>query len=769
MKKQNKKIKDKKPILSENKSFVYPSYFPYAIIAFLILAFYAPLLLGKYWAWDDAVDQHFPNIAFAVSQLKLGVFPWWNPYCFGGMSFAGDMQTCLFYPFQWILFLPQVLFGFSFLWSEWYVVLHLVWMGIGQYILLRDFSFGRKASILASTGLILSGHVTGHYFHFIIIWVIAWTPWAFLFFRRALITRKWQNVFLSALCLGLSMLGGFAQYSVHFFYFLGLYGVYHIIKEKEYLSKKIFSTLIRMAPVFILAAGMALVQYLLTLETAAYSPRSVMTYTFSSESSMWPGQLISIFVPNFYGDVTGLSRGASAFWGEVGTWMHWEAQIYVGIIFLVFSVVGFCKWESKERYLFLGVAVFVLLAALANTFPVYKLLYQFIPGFSKFRGPCRTLFYIPFCLSFLTAAGVQGFFAADLSFRTKIFKVLGAGAGIMVLLWLLFSAGFFKTSSPSFTNTQIYDALISEWGVQALVFVLIAVFFVVTAKNPMKTSTFTLLLLLFWIDLYRAHGRFNLSDTSAEGLYPANQAVQFFKQKGKEEIFRLNARINRSMLLNKNQGMVNELFTLQGNNQMRPQKLVDMENRVSLERTWELYNVKYGIACDSAGQCGWTERAVYKPRFYFADSCEVIEDTSKILPRLAEKDFPYLSKVILNQPIPNFQFEPADTLKDRIKKEKYTSNNILLSVECGGPRLLIASEHVFPAWKVKVDGKKQTIYPADQTFWAVPLSGGSHKVEFYFSSDAFHKGGLVSLISWIVVLAGILVTRKKSEGLTSSY
>ena len=76
-------------------------------------------------------------------------------------------------------------------------------------------------------------------------------------------------------------------------------------------------------------------------------------------------------------------------------------------------------------------------------------------------------------------------------------------------------------------------------------------------------------------------------------------------------------------------------------------------------------------------------------------------------------------------------------------------------------KLLFLSDNFYPGWKAKVDGVGTEILRADYTFRAVPLIPGEHEVVFYFDSDTFKIGVLISLIG-VISLSLILLFNAKS-------
>src|SRR5205085_4170314 len=83
-----------------------------AAIALLALLtggfFWRPLTQSQIWmpaGGGDFASFYFPTYAYVAAQIKSGTIPLWNPHLFGGMPLAADVQTAMFYPLNWILFL----------------------------------------------------------------------------------------------------------------------------------------------------------------------------------------------------------------------------------------------------------------------------------------------------------------------------------------------------------------------------------------------------------------------------------------------------------------------------------------------------------------------------------------------------------------------------------------------------------------------------------------------------------------------------------------
>src|SRR3989337_3701280 len=61
----------------------------------------------------DPVRQQYPWRELAISLIKEGKWPLWNPYNFSGIPLLANLQSAVFYPFNFFFFLLP----FDFAWS----------------------------------------------------------------------------------------------------------------------------------------------------------------------------------------------------------------------------------------------------------------------------------------------------------------------------------------------------------------------------------------------------------------------------------------------------------------------------------------------------------------------------------------------------------------------------------------------------------------------------------------------------------------------------
>ena len=103
--------------------------------------------------------------------------------------------------------------------------------------------------------------------------------------------------------------------------------------------------------------------------------------------------------------------------------------------------------------------------------------------------------------------------------------------------------------------------------------------------------------------------------------------------------------------------------------------------------------------------------------------------------------------------------EPLIGLSQKVQILSESNNRLDLQVNAVENSLLVLSDTYYPGWKAFVDGKETKIYRADYTFRAIPLSAGTHQVEFVYDPLSFKIGALFTFLG-IVGCVGLCLFRK---------
>ena len=87
----------------------------------------------------------------------------------------------------------------------------------------------------------------------------------------------------------------------------------------------------------------------------------------------------------------------------------------------------------------------------------------------------------------------------------------------------------------------------------------------------------------------------------------------------------------------------------------------------------------------------------------------------------------------------------------------YEPENITIVVDgVNTSTYLVLSDAWYPGWSTTVDGQPADILRANAVFRAVRLSPGDHTVEFRYRSTSFLVGSVISIVSFLSVIAALL-------------
>ncbi|WP_316929015.1 hypothetical protein [Nitritalea halalkaliphila] len=155
--------------------------------------------------------------------------------------------------------------------------------------------------------------------------------------------------------------------------------------------------------------------------------------------------------------IRGFTAGAPTYWGDQpGT----GGPIYGGALMLGLFILGLLFAEKSYRWIFLGMALTGIILALgANLSSVNYFLFDYLPGYNKFRAVTMALSITLFAIPILGALGAEQFLAKDWP-EKKRYQGLAIMAGVP-LVFLLFGALFLDFRGK-------VDANLPDWLVDAL-------------------------------------------------------------------------------------------------------------------------------------------------------------------------------------------------------------------------------------------------------------------------------------------------------------
>ncbi|MFH0921935.1 MAG: YfhO family protein [Fibrobacterota bacterium] len=760
----------------------YKKYAPLLLFAFFCL-FYFPLLSGSNYLWEDVLEQHYPNAVYTARALSQGALPQWTPYIFGGMPYQADMQTGLFYPPNWVLFGLSRLFepgGTAFIW---FILLHVLLFGFGAYFLARSFLMSEGAALLTAVICMFSGFVSTHVIHIVFLYVSAWLPFAFLFLKKSYESGSLRFLALGALFFGVSILGGYAQYTLFGGCLLLAYTLLVAFENRSKGWRGLLGYFAFFGLFMAIAAGLALVQLLPTMELSAESVRSNMTWDESSAGSLGFQGLITFLAPKFFGWVTGIMSqspvsgeflNGSPYWGGAGQHLFWETAIFIGVLPLLLFAAGFRYLKKEKKFVFFSLmALLSLLLALGSNGPLYYWVFQYVPGFGSFRHPGRFAFLFTF--SFAFAVGLA------LDRLTEESRKFGEYGPKMDLKPLAITAGVFALALfVSFTwlsGVAPVKAACARKAVGFGLFILVAsvgLIAYLTRAGQKEYAALTLVIFVFF-ELYLFGHVFGNGRVSGPMAYPKSDTIEKIKADLAQTHSRFQGRIFEGegkgvrIFPHLNWGNVYAFPVVEGYNQLHLLRLSRFVHEVAPDKGMSLFSARFRANPDNSGFYIAPDSATC-PRFSLRSRVFTVPDGDAAIRAINSPSFNPLRDAVVESR-PTLLLNPAlspDSLGS-VRVVSFKPERIELAILANDNSLLFASEVFYPAWHALLDGKEVPIFRTNYLFRGVDIPKGGHTLVFEYRSKALVTGAKASAGALVVVLLLIFLWPRLPAGVTGRF
>ena len=407
---------------------------PLALFLVLTLVLLAPMFSGKTLVPADTLKS-MPFSKFGADQFfDHGRIAQWIPYVFGGMPCFGSVMVTPSYLvsvlFTWVLGLVLPFFKDPLAQH----IFHLVLLGWGSVLYLRQVGVDRKIGVLIGSNLILMTTLAGLMGagHTIKLWTVCWMPLALYWLERLLRERSWRNLAPAGLVLGLMMTAKHVQMTWYFLILAGLYALVRVIQEPADSRDRILS-LTRAACWVALGFALASFLYLPILEYSGFSMRAgsqaaVAGGQYAAAYSYPVGDMLSWLIPGARG------FGGSNYWGALE---YTAFPLYMGVLWLPLLVVTALD-AQRRRWLWVALpaVVVLLLIGLGEHGPFFQLFVDYLPMYGKFRAHMWAIAPLQLLLVLTSAQGLQSFLEqpADSKRRARTMQVLLAGAALLLVV-----------------------------------------------------------------------------------------------------------------------------------------------------------------------------------------------------------------------------------------------------------------------------------------------------------------------------------------------
>lgn len=346
-----------------------------------------------YWGIQDW-DQHlFYHAAPRITMLEYGQAPLWNPYYVGGTVLLANPQSRVLSP----SFLLILLFG-EVVGIKLDILLHLVIGLLGTYSLARHYRLDRVAASLAAFVFMLNSmyalNLTVGMTWFL---AVAYLPWAFLFFLKALAELKAAPV--CALFLALMFFGGGVYPLSITILFLAAYGLVAAgLKMQRFVN---VSRVLGLTLIVMVCLGA--VKFLPAIEFLRQHPRYIYDYSGYSLNSLRFG----LFSRDQGLDaITRLPAGQVGFINGVTGVMD-ENGMYIGLIPFGLALLGLGLRDRRRLALLLCLLLFLWISF--GNRPRLELWswLHLLPVYNSMRIAQRFRIVFMLCLAVLAGFGLQ--------------------------------------------------------------------------------------------------------------------------------------------------------------------------------------------------------------------------------------------------------------------------------------------------------------------------------------------------------------------------
>ncbi len=732
---------------------------------------------------NDFIFMRLPWWQFVVDSLQQGELPFWNPYVASGTPLIANPQVALFYPPMWLIgLLPLTrVVGVLFF-------LHLWIAGWGMYLWLRS----EGASILGAWSGAAIFAFSGYFFvricagHSDVLMTQAWLPWILWACHKVITKPTWTRVAWASIPVGFSLLAG---HTASFLYVALVWGTYALYKTWPMTAsnptvgfltrlRKGFGSLLPFIGMGLGGFALAAVQLVPTFQFLALSTRQETSYTFASGYSWPPGYLLTLLVPNFFGN-----SGTMGYWGDG---VYEELIFYVGILPLILALMALAhlgkqvdtseavkKETSLTPWLF-GLALAGLLLALGHFSSAHRLAYTLIPLFRIARAPARAGFMFTVAvaaLSGLTVTRLKNYptkVLQKVTWRVAGWLVGGIASAIILTSFILFTLQ--RDSNPEVgrlwhvaNNTALFLgffllslALLSGWRERWF--------------TPRHGAILAVGLIL--LDLW-SFGRPLLQavPVSASNFWQHTQALVQESSgqdyKGRILPWGLN-------IFDQNLGMSWKLKSVFSYDPLEIGRYHRFTTFIAdpRARAYDLLGARYLAAphemdfpphesaspqlVKQEGGVWLYKRPNVFPEAWLVHDVEIVKDPDALLQRLNDEVFDPSQTALLNEAPPCSLNSPNGPEQVQVLQRR--NNSIELEVQTTANALLLLSEIAYPGWRISIKDQNNaqvTRVPplrADYALRAVCIPAGTYQVVFSFLPTSLIWGASISIVTALTII-----------------
>jgi hypothetical protein len=714
---------------------------------------------------------------FAVSEVRAGRLPLWDPHNYGGHPFLAANLTSVFYPLRVL----------DYLWPEpttiaWHQLLKSVLAGAGAYLFFRRaLGVAAPPALVGAAAWPLCGFLT-LWAGFTISQVAAQLPWMLLCTDG--VVRQPRSAWGAGLALATAsiLVSGHVSIAVEVLLAAMLYAAWRLRSARPR-----WPPLLALTAAWILGFALSAPQNLPTLEYARESRRIASRVEGSVETPPvgWSA-LPQIVLPYYYG-----SFQRQTIYLAAGNRAESPAAAYAGLLATLFlAPLGFAHSRLRRFQLFwAGLGVFGISQVLG--LPFAERLFR-LPLLDTLRANRFTLL-TAWAAGAMAVVGLDVLWRGDCRWRwwfwLPITLVVALGVTCLVRSFgrppfLLEVAATLRAGSrtwpPPIDTLAGVDA-VGRWF----------------QRMYLGGAALCAVALLFWLALSRGIGGRGLAIAAAIltigettftalGVNPQCDPALYYpripvlEQLAKAPPGRMCGAFCLPASLNETHG----LLDLRGYDSVDPIRMVELLElfrhpsapppvSYAAVQWWvpalpsplaDLLGLRYVVTRTrpshplfGSGDYWVQENPTALPRVFVPEHAEVVNDRARRLALLGSRSFDPRKVVYLEsrEAIPAVETEGTA----EIASEEPT--RVALDVVMRSPGFVMLADMWDPGWKARVGGRETPVLRADHALRAVEVPAGTSRVEFRYEPAGFTLGLSLAAAAAVVTLFWTLLVRRR--------
>lgn len=798
-------------MLSKIKPYLY-KLLPIAILIILPFILFYPVFQGKIitagdFSGSDLLDLHLPfkyALNNGFTDLKL---PLWEKNISMGFPLLSEGQSGIFYPVNFLLSVlkPYLSLNLS-------ALVALAVAGVSMYLYMRLLHFTKFSSLFSAIIFSHSAFFITRLKHLNLIAVAAWTPLGFYFIKKAFDSKDHINSIFLGIIIGLQLLAGHPNMTFLCVFIYFIYFIYEIVRSTVLIKRSnddsppLLFGITSFILSLVVGIGISAIQLIPTLEFINLSSRQEMSFESASAYPFTLKSLTTFFSPYSFGNPASGSYKLNIYSEGV----FWENASYLGllpfalILYLILSTlwkkIGSLRSSFKKNkkshfdngnflesflkkiplffsasytrfFMFLAFLSFVLM--LGSATPLFKFLWNNVPGFSLFRFPSRFNLFLIMSLSIVSSIVAEKLLKKLQSLKSNYFQIR--------------SGKILQKQKDK--NTDPDEEVHISWPLGRKSSAVLLLAFVIADLAVFANSYVAYIDADKFTKIPQMAEKLP-SDKDSYRIYSTTQygesPYQLFGWKNADPILAFNNTIapNKNLFYNlssfNDRGWFEGGLSLERRNKIENYLLSGDANQVVLGKLLGLYNVKYIISFfDIPGIEIYKENEVdlganfgekikifrndqVLPHVYFVPEAKYVESEQDAFNNVVSLEHLGPKTVILEDK-PIIQPEEFNGVLETFKKENpviiTTDENtkLQISAEIKNHGFLVLSDIYYPGWKVFVDGKEDKILRANYLVRAVELNPGKHDVIFIYDPLSFKIGAGVSVFTVTIIFLNFLI------------